>query len=74
MHRRDAECAEESQGVKLGQHREMRVRICRLLRLAFLAGVAALPLCGVTEAKGKTVYVHLLNGDDLSGDGKGGGR
>ena len=55
--------------MKLGHHQEMRVRICRSFRPALLAGVAALSLCEVTQAKGKIVYVHLLNGDDLRGDG-----
>lgn len=41
----------------------------RLLMQAILAGVASLLLCGVGQAKGKTVYVHLLDGDDTRGDG-----
>ena len=30
---------------------------------------AWLLLCGLAQAKGKTVYVHLLDGDDARGDG-----
>jgi hypothetical protein len=37
--------------------------------LALVAAVALLVLCGATEAKGKTLYVHLLEGDDARGDG-----
>jgi hypothetical protein len=36
---------------------------------ALLAGVASLSLCGVAQAKGKTVYVHLIEGDDTRGNG-----
>jgi len=40
-----------------------------LLLRALLAGVASLLLCGAAQAKGKTIYVHLLDGDDKRGDG-----
>jgi hypothetical protein len=40
-----------------------------VLMLALVAAVALLVLCGATEAKGKTLYVHLLEGDDARGDG-----
>lgn len=37
--------------------------------VALLAGLVFLSLCGVAHARGKTVYVHLLDGDDARGDG-----
>lgn len=48
----------------------MRMRNTRLSFVrTLLASVALLSLCGVAQAKGKTVYVHLLDGDDLQGEG-----
>ena len=41
----------------------------QLLAWALLAAVASLSLGGVAQASGKTVYVHLLDGDDTRGDG-----
>ena len=46
-----------------------RLLLMRVLMRALLAGVASLSLCGVAQARGKTVYVHLLDGDDTRGDG-----
>jgi hypothetical protein len=36
---------------------------------ALLAGVASFSLLGVAQASGKTVYVHLVDGDDTQGNG-----
>lgn len=48
----------------------MRIRNMRLSFVrTLLASVALLSLCGVAQAKGKIVYVHLLDGNDLRGDG-----
>ena len=48
----------------------MRIRNYQaLLGRVLLAAVASLLLCGVAQARGKTVYVHLLDGDDTRGDG-----
>src|SRR6266446_6420496 len=41
----------------------------RILIVALLAGIASMSICAVVQARGKTVYVHLLNGDDTRGDG-----
>ena len=42
----------------------------RSLRTSAFAVVAALLLiCGLAQGKGKTVYVHLLDGNDTSGNG-----
>ncbi len=40
-----------------------------LLLRSLVAAVAVLVLCGAAQAKGKTLYVHLLAGDDARGDG-----
>src|SRR5947208_1133256 len=40
----------------------------RLFSVALLAGVAVLSLCGMARAKGKIVYVHVVD-DDARGDG-----
>ena len=40
-----------------------------LLVRSLLAAVASVLLCGAAQAKGKAVYVHLLDGDDMRGDG-----
>src|SRR5437879_13148968 len=48
----------------------MRIGNYRLfLMRVLLTGVASLALCGVSQARGKTIYVHLLDGDDTRGDG-----
>ena len=39
------------------------------VRLLLQAVVVLLVLCGAVRASGKTVYVHLLDGDDARGDG-----
>jgi len=39
------------------------------VRLFCQAAFVLLALCGLAQAKGKTVYVHLLDGDDVGGDG-----
>jgi hypothetical protein len=41
----------------------------RFISLVFLSAVALPALCGLAQAKGKTVHVHLLDGDDARGDG-----
>ena len=45
------------------------LRVKGIVRLIFPAAVALLALCGLAQAKGKTVHVHLLDGDDTRGDG-----
>jgi hypothetical protein len=40
-----------------------------LLLRTLAAAVVLLVLCGAAQAKGKTLYVHLLDGDDARGDG-----
>lgn len=40
-----------------------------MLRLCVQAALLLLALCGLAQGKGKTVYVHLLEGDDARGDG-----
>ena len=39
------------------------------VRLFLLTAAALLVLCGAAQAAGKTVHVHLLDGDDARGDG-----
>jgi len=46
----------------------MTMKIKRLL-LLLMAAVALFAISNVAHAKGKTVYVHLLDGDDIRGDG-----
>ncbi|HEY2972065.1 MAG TPA: right-handed parallel beta-helix repeat-containing protein [Pyrinomonadaceae bacterium] len=46
----------------MGNHQALLVR-------SLLAAVASVLLCGAAQAKGKAVYVHLLDGDDMRGDG-----
>jgi hypothetical protein len=46
----------------MGNHQALLVR-------SLLAAVASVVLCGAAQAKGKAVYVHLLDGDDMRGDG-----
>src|SRR5437762_3026140 len=46
----------------------MTMKINRLL-LLLMAAVALSVINEVAHAKGKTVYVHLLDGDDIRGDG-----
>ncbi len=41
----------------------------RVFVRALVLIVALVTVCGVVQPKGKTVYVHLLNGDDTRGDG-----
>src|SRR5882724_599394 len=56
----------------MGQRRRRKMRIGNnrpVLILALVAAVELLVLCGVAQAKGKTLYVHLLEGDDARGDG-----
>src|SRR5215212_8711015 len=48
-----------------GRKMSMRRKLKRLL----LTLAAAILLCGSAGAAGKTVYVHLLDGDDARGDG-----
>jgi hypothetical protein len=43
--------------MSVGNHQALLLRV-------LLAAVASLLLCGAAQAKGKTVYVHLLAGDD----------
>jgi hypothetical protein len=37
--------------------------------LTLMTGITWLSLCGLAHATGKTIYVHLLDGDDTRGDG-----
>lgn len=46
----------------------MRMRNKRLL-LLLVAVISLFGLSGAVQAKGKTVYVHLMDGDDKRGDG-----
>ncbi len=46
----------------MGNNRSLRTS-------AFAVAAALLLVCGVAQGKGKTVYVHLLDGNDTSGDG-----
>ena len=41
----------------------------RRLLVSSLVATVVLVFCGVAQSKNKTVYVHLLNGDDLRGNG-----
>src|SRR5258706_15969022 len=51
-------------------HRQMRVSNHRSLVVWALVVVSALLILGgAVQAKGKIVYVHLLDGDDTHGDG-----
>src|SRR5882672_667816 len=53
-----------------GCRREMRMGNYRaLLVRVLLVAAALLLLCTAAQAKGKVVYVHLLDGDDTRGDG-----
>src|SRR5260370_16209522 len=52
------------------RRRKMRMRNNRSLLLQALGvAVALLILCGAAQANGKTIYVHILDGDDVRGDG-----
>jgi hypothetical protein len=52
------------------RRRKMRMRNNRPLLLQALGvAVALLILCGAAQANGKTIYVHILDGDDARGDG-----
>src|SRR5438477_500952 len=48
----------------------MRMRVTTLFPVrAVLAIAATILVCAGAQAKGKVVYVHLLDGDDTRGDG-----
>src|SRR5258707_8586028 len=56
----------------MGQRRRRKMRIGNnrpVLMLTLVAAVELLVLCGVAQSKGKTLYVHLLDGNDARGDG-----